>query len=149
MVKINLTKITLNEQKMRQIANMAQSQAIKDLLVAKAHQILNEAKPMLPVNMKQDTPHMKDKYYVSKPMKTRFRIQGQYFPSTKINIKPKGKFKVYYAVVTSGNRLGKQLVYTNPRAQPYVLENLVRKRNDEITKDAIQCLLKEVSHVDR
>lgn len=147
MIKINVKKITLNQKKMKEIAEAASSERLKSFLTQEAKVVLNNAWSKIPYNVRSDEPHMRDKYQVMKPSKTTFRINGQKFPSTQVRIKPKGKYQAYYAVVTSGKRNGKQLTYSDPNAEPYALENTLRKHQPEIRNGAINNLLKEIGDI--
>lgn len=147
MININTTKITFNEGKLKKLANAAQSQNIQNFLIINANTILKETLPKIPYNVRSAQIHLRDKYTISKPLKTHFKINGLKYPSTKITIKPKGKYQIYYAVVTAGNKNGKNLNYTNPLAEPYALENTFRKYKNGIKEEAINILLKEAENI--
>lgn len=147
MIKLNVKKITLNENKMKAIANAASSERLKSFLTQEANIVLKSAWSKIPYNVRSSEPHMRDKYQVMKPSKANFKINGIKYPSCQVRIKPKGKYQVYYAVVTAGKRNGKSLTYSDPNAQPYALENTLKQKQAGITSDAINELLKEIGDI--
>ena len=92
---------------------------------------------------------MRDKYEVSKPLKASFKIDGTRYPSCQVKIKPKGKYLEYYAVVTAGHRNGIPFKYSLATAEPYALENTLKRHQRDITLGAIEELQKEAENVDR
>ena len=147
MIKVNLKKITLNESKMKAIANAAQSDRLKNYYIEAAQKILNETRHKIPYNANSSKPHLKDLYQVSKPMKKSFKIQGQKYPSIQVKIKPKGKYKTYYGVVTAGVRNKKQIQYSNPMAESYFMEKALKNNKLQIEEDSINLLLKEIGDI--
>jgi hypothetical protein len=143
MVRINLTKITLNTAKMKQIANMAQSPAIQFKLRNEAELIYKKAKPHIPYNVQSDGVHLRDKYYITKVTKVRSKIQGVSYPSSRVKVKPKGKFLKYYGVVQTGNMNGKEIKYSDSSATPYAFNNAINERRNLFRKEITNILLKE------
>lgn len=148
MIKINVTKITLNENKIKQIAHFASSTIVADYLQREAKEILRESFPKIPYNIRSKNPHLRDLYEVSKPLKASFKIDGTKYPSTQVKIKPRGKYKTYYAVVTAGKRNGKPINYSLPSSQPYVLEKAVRKRNNKMYSDLTSLIVDSINRVE-
>ena len=74
-------------------------------------------------------------------------MQGVKFEGVAFRIKPRGKFKVYYGVVTAGKRLGKTLKYSLPGVEPYPLERLYKSRKQFLTQNLIQKLLMEIRRI--
>lgn len=149
MIKINVKSITLNESVITAIAKSAQSPELQNLLVKEANALLEQTKPKIPYNIHSKKQHMRDLYEVSKPQKATFKVLGERYPSSKVKIKPRGKYKTYYAVVTAGKRLGKTFNYSNPSAIPYALETALRQNQEKIKNEAIDCLLKRINNLEK
>lgn len=149
MIKINVKSITLNEGVITAIAKSAQSPELQNLLVKEANALLEQAKPKMAYNLKSQKIHMRDLYQVSKPQKATFKILNERYPSTKVTIKPRGKFQKYYSVVTAGVRMKKTLHYSNPSATPYPLETVLRENQNRIRNEAMDCLLKRINNLEK
>jgi len=140
---INIKKITMNHAKMRQIASMAQQPRLKLILHNEASIILKLAKPHIPYNLQSDNEHLRDKYKVGKVTKTRFKIQGVSYPSSRVKVKPKGKFLKYYGVVQTGKMNGKTIKYSSSNATSYAFNNEINKRRSTFRNSLTSALLKE------
>lgn len=147
MLQINVQKITLNTKKMFLIANAVSSDSVKSNLEEEAKDLLKTALPKIPYNIYGKGKHLRDLYTVSKPLKKTIRLQGEKFQSVAFRIKPHGKFKIYYAVVTSGKRLGKTLRYSSSGAESYPLEKLYKSRRNMMTQKFIQRILREINRI--
>lgn len=147
MLKINIKDVSMNPTKFQKIANAANSASLQTYLTKEANNVLQLAFSKIPYNVRSKEPHMRDKYKVMKPSKTSFRINGVKYPSCQVRIKPQGKYQPYYAVVASGKRNGKKLVYSQSGAEPFALENTLRKNNNNIQNGAIDALQKEIGRI--
>ena len=128
---------------MKQIAEMAQAPRLQALLKKEAEDVYRIAKPHIPYNVQSDGVHLRDKYQVGKVTKARFRIQGKSYPSSRVKVKPKGKFLKYYGVVQTGKMNGKAIKYSDPNATMYAFNAAINDRRNMFRKEVTTALLKE------
>lgn len=149
MISINIKQLKLNDSKMRQIAEAASSQNLKIVLKTQGEKLLQNSFKYIPYNIRSSSKHMRDKYYVTNPSKSSFKIEGRRYPSCQVKIKPKGKFQIYYAVVTAGVKNDKKLNYSLSTAKPYPLESTYETMRDQIEGQILNALVKEINHIDK
>lgn len=144
MFKINTHVVVWDKKFLENLKNIQYNDFVKNGFKKDADEILKLAKPTIPRSLKNTT-HFADQYFVSEPKIYKVRLDGETYQSLKININPKGRYKVYYGVVTAGVRNGKNLNYTSPTATPYPIHNAVKKHQNQLQTNFINNLRKGVS----
>jgi len=106
MVKLNITRITINQNAMIKIANLATSPAFLERLKSDAEMINKKATPYIPKSVRRTKrgKHLRDAYVVKKPSKYRMKINNETYPASKINIGPPKKYYPYAAIIAAGHK---------------------------------------------
>lgn len=162
MAKINLqsnkiqSEIKLNYKTINKIKELAVSNSARNLLETTAQNAFNFAKPKLPENMKRSK---SDKN--PKPMKNALIItpitekparfdKYEKIPSLQTNLKFKPR-KTYMYVMLSGNNtyngVKRPIKYTNPNAEPFILNKAVRIYEKHLYNGFIDLIRKEIKNL--
>lgn len=135
---------------LNELRNLQKHEHIRNDFIQNAKTILMNSYHKIPYNVREySSTHLRDLYYVKEPKIYKTKIDGMLVESWKIDIVPKGKYKVYYGVVTAGVRLGKQLKYTYSSASSYPIHVTVKRFENKIKDDFINGLRLAINNINR